>query len=240
MLMDDQDPSRSLPPLLRLDHAVGSGGDPRVRRATDPPLVATFGLVDWIKAPDRLLDAVARVAPATGACAAVVGSLAHVGSAQLEAIANALGIADRVEFTGFVDEAQWWRMLRTATVAVQLRCVRNGEASGAIACAQAVGTPVITNAGTARDYPADAALQIGQDFRGAELEAALLRVLSDVSEWKRFSLGALAHAKRCSFPAVADRLVEFLEHVARPAPGKSRRGSLAPSPKLAAPQPLLN
>jgi glycosyltransferase involved in cell wall biosynthesis len=221
MLMDDQDPNRSLPPLLRLDHAVRSGGDARVPRATNPPLVATFGLVDWIKAPDRLLEAIARVAPATGARVAVVGSLAHVGSAPLEAIANALRIADRVEFTGFVDEAQWWRMLRTATVAVQLRRVSNGEASGAIASAQAVGTPVITNGATASDdYPADAALRIEPDLRADELEVALRRLLCDMGEWKRFSFGALAHARRCTFAAVADRLVEFLERVARrrPAP----------------------
>jgi glycosyltransferase involved in cell wall biosynthesis len=221
ILVDDQRPDRRLPPLLRLDHAISSDGDPRVPRATDPPLVATFGLVDWIKAPDRLLEAVARVAPATGARAALVGSVAHVGLARLEAVASALGIADRVELTGFVDDARWWRMLRTATVAVQLRRVSNGEASGAIACAQAVGTPVITNGAMASDdYPADAVLPIGQDLRPGELEAALRRLLCDVDEWKRFSLGALAHAQRCTFAAVADRLAKFLEHLAasRPAP----------------------
>src|SRR5262249_4524492 len=143
----------------RLEHAVAVPPEETdVERAWDPPLVATFGNVDWIKAPDRLLQAVAAIAPVTGARLAIVGTLANVGREALEEQARALGIADRVVLHGAVEEGEWWRLLRRATVAVQLRRLTNGEASGAIAAAQAVGTPVITNMRGAAGEHADGAV----------------------------------------------------------------------------------
>jgi glycosyltransferase involved in cell wall biosynthesis len=213
-----------LPPLLRLEHAVPDppAGGP-AGRAANPPLVATFGVVHPLKAPGRLMEAVARIVPA--ARLAIVGSLEHVHREELEARAGSLGIADRVEIHGRVDEKRWWELMREAKVAVQLRRATHGEASGAIASAQAVGTPVVTNIAAAEEeYPADAVLAIDADLRPGALERALTRLLEDGAESERYSAGALRHARRCTFPHVAGRLVEFLED-----PGGYTRASAGPA-----------
>jgi glycosyltransferase involved in cell wall biosynthesis len=210
----DQGPSGVQRPLIRLPFAapVPPAHIAGMQRDSDPPMIVSAGSVDWIKGSDRLIEAFARIADRTPARLVLVGIVVPPQyEAELRALASRLGVAERVEFTGRSDEEEWWTHLRRATVAVQLRRLTNGETSGAVADAMAVGTPVITNLANARiDYPEGAVVAL-DTLREGELEAALLRLLADREAWRRQSAAGLAHARSMPFDRLASLLLERLD-----------------------------
>jgi glycosyltransferase involved in cell wall biosynthesis len=210
----DQGPDGVQRPLIRLPFAapVPPAHIHALQRDTGPPLIVSAGSVDWIKGSDRLIEAFARIADRTSARLVLVGVVVPPQyQVELQALADRLGVGDRVEFTGRSDEEHWWEYLRRATVAVQLRRLTNGETSGAVADAQAVGTPVITNLVNARiDYP-EGALVALDSLAEDELEGALLRLLSDRDAWERQSAAGLAHARSVPFDRLALQLLERLD-----------------------------
>ncbi|HXA29261.1 MAG TPA: glycosyltransferase [Candidatus Angelobacter sp.] len=210
----DQGPDGVQRPLIRLPFAapVPPAHIHALQRDTSPPLIVSAGSVDWIKGSDRLIEAFARIANRTPAQLVFVGVVVPPQyQAELQALADRLGVGDRVSFTGRSDEEDWWEYLRRATVAVQLRRLTNGETSGAVADAQAVGTPVITNLVNARiDYPEGALVALDSLAEG-ELEGALLRLVSDRAVWQRQSAAGLAHARSAPFDRLASLLLERLD-----------------------------
>jgi glycosyltransferase involved in cell wall biosynthesis len=210
----DQGPDGVQRPIIRLPFAapVPPAHIHAVRRESDPPLIVSAGSVDWIKGPDRLIEAFARIADRTPARLVFVGIVVPPQyQRELQATADAHGIGDRIEFTGRSDEDDWWTHLRRATVAVQLRRLTNGETSGAVADAQAVGTPVITNLVNARiDYP-EGSLVALDTLRDGGLEEALLRLLTDGDAWRRQSDAGLAHARSVPFDRLAHQLLDGLD-----------------------------
>lgn len=207
----DQGPDSAMPPILRLPFAVLPPPATPGARDSDPPLIVSAGSVDPIKAPDRLIEALARIADRTAARLVFVGHAPTVYCGLLRQRAEELGIGDRVTFTGAADEASWWHWLARATMAVQLRRLTNGETSAAISEAQSSGTPVITNVVNARlDYPAGTVVVV-DDAAPDELEAAMLRLLSDGEEWRVRSAAAVEHARAHSFGHLADVLLARLD-----------------------------
>jgi len=210
----DQGPDGVQRPLIRLPFAapVPPAHVHGLQRDSDPPLIVSAGSVDWIKGSDRLIEAFARIADRTPARLVFVGVVVPPQyQAELQALADRLGVGSRIDFTGRSDEDDWWTYLRRATVAVQLRRLTNGETSGAVADAQAVGTPVITNLANARiDYP-EGALAVVDTLGEGELEEALLRLLTDREAWTAQSAAGLAHARSVPFDRLAQRLVERLD-----------------------------
>jgi len=215
MLRLDQGPDGVLPPVFRIPLAVP---DPppagRPEADDDLPIVASFGLVDWIKAPDRLIEAIAAIRDRSAVRLVFVGPFWEPHRVELDQLARALGVGEWVDFTGAVDEQDWWRWLRRATVTAQLRRLTNAETSAAITHAQAVTTPVITNIVDAdNEYPRDAILAIDPRLLPGELEAALLTLLTDTDARDRHRRAQLAYARSCSFTAVVDRLLGDIETV---------------------------
>jgi glycosyltransferase involved in cell wall biosynthesis len=131
---------------------------------------------------------------------------------ELRRLARRVGVDDLLEVTGGVDDAGWWTWLRRASVAVQLRRITNGETSAAVADAQAVGTPVVTNMVNARlDQPAQAVLAIDARLIPQELDDALVGLLTDAVMWRAHSEAARAHAAASSFGRVVDALLAHVD-----------------------------
>ena len=215
----DQGPDGRMPPAAVLPFASRTlppetpplGWEDRVH----PPAVVSFGMLDWIKAPDRLLEAVARLRERSPLRCVFAGPFWQPHVDELTARATALGILDRVEFTGDLDEAEWWEWLRRATVAVQLRRLSNGEMSGAVADAHATATPVVTNMINAPvDQPPGAVWSIDPRLLVGELEEALLTLTGDRAVWQRQSDAGRAHALRNSYAHLAEVVAVRLDDVA--------------------------
>ena len=113
------------------------------------PLVLFVGRLRYYKGADRLVRAMAHV-PAR---AVFVGGDATVRRADLEALAAALGLAERVHFVGEQSEEALRAWYHAATV-FALPAVERSEAFGiAQVEAQAAGLPVVTTeVGTGTSY----------------------------------------------------------------------------------------
>jgi glycosyltransferase involved in cell wall biosynthesis len=208
----DQGPDSASPPIVRLPFGIhATPRDDLPRRDTDPPVIISAGSVDPIKAPERIIDALAAIAERTPARLVFLGYAPTVYRGVLEQRAASLGVGERVSFTGATDEAAWWQWLARGTVAVQLRRLTNGETSAATGDAQSSGMPVVTNVvNAALDYPPGTVVAV-DERRPGELEGVLLRLLSDRAEWERHSRAALDHARASSFGHVADVLLSRLD-----------------------------
>ena len=106
LLTLDQAPGAGMPPVIRLPFAV-----PAPRPAVElqqPPLLVSLGIVDPIKAPDLLLEALALVRARVSARLALVGPIADDYRAELLGLAARLGVEDAVLVTGPVPDAEYW------------------------------------------------------------------------------------------------------------------------------------
>ncbi len=140
-------PVRVLPPGCPPVRPLGAGRRPR--RSGGRPLAVAFGVVSMSKRPDVMVDAAAR----GGFDLAFVGPCPPILAELIDNRARHLGIPERVEVAGAVDDGQWWGWMGRATVAVQLREESSGEISAAVLDALAAGVPVVTNLPAASDYP---------------------------------------------------------------------------------------
>ncbi len=120
----------------------GAGDDDR------DPVVVAFGVVSMTKRPDLLVDVAALI----GCRIVFVGPCPPFLVQVITGRARALGVAERIEITGAVDDADWQMWLDRATVAVQLRQSASGETSAAVLECLAAGVPVVTNLATAAEY----------------------------------------------------------------------------------------
>jgi glycosyltransferase involved in cell wall biosynthesis len=180
--------------------------------ASGPPVVATFGLVNPLKQTGKVVEAfAAMVATGSEARLVVVGPCGEAEAATLRNRAAELGVAERVELTGWVGEEEYRRWLERATVAVQLRSASNGETSGAAGACLASGlATVVTAVGPARDLPDDAVAKVPPDVVPAELGRVLLGLLSDAPRREALGREAAAYAAGRSFARVAGSLYELL------------------------------
>ena len=212
LLRLDQGPDSMLPPLWRIPFALTPPSQPQEVKRDVPPVIASFGIVHPIKAPEALMDAlciVRRVAPAT---LVFVGSLWDQWRPQFEQEAERRGLAHYVQFTGEVSDEEYERWLYRATCAAQLRMATNGESSASIGDCLSAGLPVVTNIiGAQEEYLPDAVVAIDPALSVEELAQRLIELLTDPVVWQRHSAAALAHARQHTFAHLADRLIEIVE-----------------------------
>jgi len=131
----------------------------------------------------------------------------------LEARARDLGLAGRVEFTGWVPDEELCRLYNGATLVV-LPSLEEGFGLPALE-AMACGAPVIASAGHAFDeVVADAGVLV--DARNeAVLAAAIESLLADPQRRRTLSEKALARASGFSWDATARRLLRTFEEAGR-------------------------
>jgi glycosyltransferase involved in cell wall biosynthesis len=175
------------------------------------PLLVSFGVLNRLKQGPLLVEALAA-ADVPKARLAFVGPASPADATAVTEAARRLGLADRVEVVGAVDDVTYRSWLGRAWVAVQLRSTTNGESSAAIGDALAAGLPtVVTAIGPNRALPADAVVAVPPDVTATDLAAALRPLLTG-DPGRRAALGAAArrHAEAATFTAAADALLAAL------------------------------
>lgn len=183
------------------------------------PFILSVGRLIERKGFDRLIEAFAQTAaefPAYRLSIAGEGPL----EATLKASAEALGLADRIDFLGGVSDADLLRFYRSCTIfAMPNRTLADGDTEGfglIYLEANACGKPVIGGrAGGAIDAIVDGEsglLVDGNDV--AAIAEAIRRLLGDAPFRRRLEAGALGHARANGWDRSA-RL--FLEAVRREA-----------------------
>ncbi|MFN2463692.1 MAG: glycosyltransferase [Candidatus Dormibacteria bacterium] len=209
LLAKDAGPGRDLPPVAVIPLAAGAAEGRSADRA-HPPVVATFGLVDDVKAPGPLLRALALLA---GDVRLVfVGPISEQDREGLTGLAAELGIAGRVEFTGDLPRPQYTRWLRTASVAIQVRTTSHGEGSAAVSDALAAGVPVVTNISACREFPAGT-VDVIDDIQPESIAAHVGELLSDPARAEAQARRGSNYARTRTYAAVAAALMDFIADI---------------------------
>ncbi len=204
----------------------------RARTLAGEPLICHFGIVDPVKLPDVLLEAIARLRRHYPALTcAFVGPAADEVAAELRARASELGCDDCVVLTGPLDPAHYRAALGAATVAVQLRAQFNGEASAAVGECLATGVPtVVSRVGWARSLPSDAVAALEAPADPGRLAELLDAILADPARRAALSRAGQREAVQRSFAATAAALLEVARAETKrhglPAPDDARSPTL--------------
>jgi glycosyltransferase involved in cell wall biosynthesis len=123
--------------------------------------------------------------------------------------ARALGVADRIEITGAVDDADWQGWLDRATVAVQLRESASGETSAAVLECLAAGVPVVTNLATAAEY-VDGTVALIPSADAAVVASRVQALLDDPTERAALSEAGMVFARAHPFDRLAETLLSLV------------------------------
>jgi D-inositol-3-phosphate glycosyltransferase len=218
----DADPSRvvTVAPGVDLEHfRPGEASAARTRLGVPPDAVLLLfvGRIQPLKAPDVLLHAAARMLQQDPALrdrlvVAVVGGPSGTGLLEptaLQDLAHSLGIDDVVRFEEPTRSGQGGRdRLRDWYAAADAVAVpSHNESFGLVALeAQACGTPVVaTDVGGLRTTVRDGVSGLLVPGHGADAWASALT--RAVSERRRLSPGAVAHAAGFSWGRTADGLL---------------------------------
>lgn len=211
MVRFDAGPDGVLPPTTILHHAIPHEAVLPLLKSVptrERPLVVALGVVHAIKRPDIVLRAVATLG--------LEVDLAFVGPCEpdvaqwLRALADDLGLRDRVTITGFVDVPRYAQWISEAMVAVQLRDVSFGESSGAVHDAIAARLPVITSIASAAELPADVVAMVADDCSVDDLVATMRRIVDDPNTRARMRAACDAYASTWTFTRVATEIKHVL------------------------------
>jgi glycosyltransferase involved in cell wall biosynthesis len=197
-------------------HVVPFGHDevrPRTPKAdVGSVVVATFGHVAPEKGADILIESFAisaRMDPRLRL--RFVGAVERAYEVQLRSRISDPDVAQRVDFTGWVDATQYHRNLQGADIAVQLRASVNGEASAAIADCFAAGIPTVVNdQGGQSELPDAAVVKVGARADASEIAQAICSLASNRNRLNDASQAAQTHARASSFSATAHALTDLL------------------------------
>jgi glycosyltransferase involved in cell wall biosynthesis len=147
------------------------------------PLIGMFGRISRWKGQDVFLRALARVPQARGVIVGLALSVDQDYQRELRELAATLGVTDRVDFVGHVDDP----MTLMAACNVVAHCSTSPEPSGrVIAEAMFAGTPVIgSNAGGVPEFIIQNDTGLLTPLKDdAALAAAIQRYLDD-PDWSR-------------------------------------------------------
>ena len=141
----------------------------------------------------------------------VVGELPEGERDRLTSIMADLGIEDAVTLYGRTESAEYWEILHSADLAVQLRSSFNAAASGAISDCIAARVPVIASAiGWATEVPPDVVLTVPEECSADRLAERMLAALEDDGLRRRVNEAQDKYASDTSFARVAERYAEVL------------------------------
>lgn len=181
------------------------------------PLIAAFGHLNESKRVPQLLEAFARIrADRPGARLLLVGAPAP--NYDVSHFLQRLGLdGDRVEVTGYVDEARLWSLMTAADIHVNLRSPTMGETSGTAIRALSLGKPlIVSDLGWFAELPDTVALKVPPDESEIDTLTAALELLASSGE-VRETMGAHARAlaeSKHAVGAVAGAQVAAFERIA--------------------------
>jgi glycosyltransferase involved in cell wall biosynthesis len=199
-------------------HVVPHGiPDPPPLKARAPdrsgPRIVTLGLVSSrAKRMPLLLAGFAQVVSRQpDARLDVVGELGEGELERLTAMIRELGIAGSVRLHGRTEGSEYWEILRSADLAVQLRSSFNAAASGAVSDCIAARVPVIVSAiGWATELPPDVVLPVPENCSIELLGERMVAALWDQELRDTISAAQNRYASDTSFARVAERYAEVL------------------------------
>jgi glycosyltransferase involved in cell wall biosynthesis len=212
-------------PTLHLPHHVSLPLDPppsrdEARRALglplDAPIVTAPGLATAAKRLEVLFQVAARLRTAHPSLRLVVAG-DHERGLPIAEWARSAGLGESLVLTGRLGLPDFVLHLAAADVVAALRFPSQGEMSGAVVRALAVGRPTLVTAGTPSDeeFPEGCVVPVDPGpSEGGQLEALLARLLGDAP--LRETIGRLAreHVRReHALDATVARLAGFLEEV---------------------------
>jgi glycosyltransferase involved in cell wall biosynthesis len=198
---------------------VVNPGIPEValRRNGDPtpggPAVISHGAGERPEAIDLLLHAFATLAAGRPeATLVLLGHLAEAAERRLHETASNLGIRDAIGLPGHLEEAEYWRAIGEADVAVQLRTSSDGEVSGSVCDCLAARVPTIVSAvGWMEEVPNPAVLHLPRGSAPSALAERIEEVLDDPALRERIRTAQDEYAMANSYERVAERYAELLE-----------------------------
>jgi len=178
----------------------------------DQSVVAHFGIVDPVKAPELLVDAFAALVRGArhddAAMLAFVGPVSQDLARALADRASAQGIGDRLALTGPLPQERYRAWLAAATLAVQLRRSFNGEASAAVGECLASGVPTVaTNLGWLRELPGAAVELVPAAVDAEGLASVLAGLLIDPARRRLLAGAGRDFAAHQTFAATAHALL---------------------------------
>ena len=177
------------------------------------PMVVTLGIVSSMaKQTPLLLAGFARVvATMPDARLDVVGEIADEEREKLSAMLAELGIEGSVGLHGRAEKEEYWEVLQSADLAVQLRSPFNAGASGAVSDCIAAKVPVITTGiGWSTELPEDVVLSVPEESSADALAAEMTAALRDQDLRARIRAAQDRYASETSFARVAERYAEVL------------------------------
>jgi glycosyltransferase involved in cell wall biosynthesis len=212
--------------LLRLERGPG-GAPPRgevvshgvwepqvdaEERRSEGPLIVSFGAVAMVKGLDVILGAFSRlVDERPGARLAFVGHTTDNDGRFVRTLASELGIADNLELRGHVAPDEYWRILRSADIAIQLRTWSNGEASGAVIDCVAARVPtIVSDIGWFSELPDQVVLPVPRDSPPERIAEQMGEVLDDAALRAEIEAAQDEYVAANSYTEVARRYAEIL------------------------------
>jgi glycosyltransferase involved in cell wall biosynthesis len=177
------------------------------------PTIVTLGIVSSVaKQMPLLLAGFARVVSTIpDARLEVVGEIADSERDQLSAMLADLAIDGSVGLHGRAEREEYWGVLQSADLAVQLRSPFNAGASGAVSDCIAARVPVIvTGIGWLTELPADVVLSVPEDCSADGLADRIALALRDDQLRRRIQAAQDRYAGETSFARVAERYAEVL------------------------------
>jgi len=181
--------------------------------AEEARVIASFGIVDPIKQPHRLIRSFAALARDNADLVlALVGPISIDLERELNGLGAQLGVAGRLFIPGRVEADDYLGWLGRAELAVQLRASFSGEASAAVGDCLAAGVPtIVTDIGWLGELPRGAVVKVPVDVTASELTECYRRLLGDVEERESLSVGARRYAEAHTFNQAARALREILD-----------------------------
>ncbi len=178
--------------VLPLAHAIC---EPVVQWPSDQ-LVVSVGWVDASKRPEEVVQSLARMK----ARLLFVGEASDEIQKQVRDMADKMGMASRVSFTGRLADDDYDRTLRSASLAIQLRLHGGrGERSAAVNDLRSRGIPVICDIGREESLSVD------------EIEQQARELLDAETVWNRASAESVAIARSWTFADVSQALVSWVD-----------------------------
>jgi glycosyltransferase involved in cell wall biosynthesis len=179
----------------------------RLGISADRFVLVALGTVGPASRVSSILKAVARVPPVISrqCCIYLVGAVPGMLRRELMELAQRLGLADQITFTGRVPADDFSAYARVANLCIQLRHPTRGESSAALLQALAAGAPcLISGLGPAENIPTEVAIRIRPGpCEVDDLVAAVVRLFHDGEERRRLGQAAAAYAREAhSLPVV--------------------------------------
>lgn len=154
--------------------------------------VLTVGHVNQNKRSAEVIKAIGASAALRGSiCYRIVGSVDTAMRRDLTFLADSLGV--HIVITGSVDDITLATEILNADIMCCLRLPALEGASGSTIEAMLYGKPtIVTNTGFYRDLPDDCVIKVSPESEMADIQEALVRLVTSPSE--RIALGSLARS----------------------------------------------